>query len=172
MLTASEPALLAIIPDRRRAAGHLVAIREALMQALRAQVLNEPVLSTSRAVTEYLFAALAHARVEQIRVLYLDAGNRLIADELIAQGTVREAVVPSHAILRRAISFAASAIILAHNHPSGDLKPSDADILATNRMARMARNLDIRLHDHLIVARTGVVSLRALGLMEGVPGGE
>jgi DNA repair protein RadC len=172
VLMATESALLAVIPDRALAAAHLTAIREGLMQALRAQVLAEPVLSTSRAVTEYLFAAIAHAPVEQIRVLYLDAGNRLIGDELIAQGSVRQAVVPAHAILRRAVTLGASAIILAHNHPSGDLNPSEADILATNRMARMARNLDIRLHDHLIVARTGVASLRALGLLEGMPGGE
>lgn len=169
---ATEEALLGVIPDRACAAAHLSAIREGVMHALRAQLLEEPVLSTSQAVTEYLFAAIAHCHVEQLRVLYLDAGNRLLADELISQGSVREAIVPAHAILRQAVTLGASAIILAHNHPSGNLRPSEADISSTNRMARMARNLDIRLHDHLIVARTGVASLRALGLLEGMPGAE
>jgi len=142
------------------------------MHALRAQVLREPVLSTSRAVTEYLFATMGYLPVEQIRVLYLDAANRLIADELVSHGSAREAVVPAREILRRAIAHNATALILAHNHPSGQLEPSAADIAATNRMARLGRDLGIGFHDHLLVARTGVVSFRGLGLIEGVPGGD
>ena len=172
VLTATDAALVATLPDRPQAVRHLRAIRDGLMHALRVQVLREPVLSTSRAVTEYLFATMGYLAIEQIRVLYLDAANRLIADEMVSHGSAREATGPAREILRRAIAHNATALILAHNHPSGQLTPSAADIAATNRMARLGRDLGIGLHDHLLVARTGVVSLRALGLIEGTPGGD
>jgi DNA repair protein RadC len=172
VLSASDVALDATVPERPEAVSHLGAIREGLMHALRAQILSEPVLSTSRAVTDYLFATMAHLRTEQVHVLFLDPANRLVADEPLSHGSTRDAVMPAHEILRRAVALSATALILAHNHPSGELRPSAADLAATNRLARMAASLDIRLHDHLIVARTGVLSFRALGLIEGAPGAD
>ena len=166
MLTASGAALSSALPDRREAVEHLGAIREGMVEALRVQVLDAPVLSTAKAVTDYLFALMAHLRVEQIRVLFLDAANRLIADEAVSHGSVREAAMPIRDILGRAIVHDATALIVVHNHPSGQLRPSQDDIAATHRVARASRELGIQLHDHLIIGRTGVVSFRELGLLD------
>ena len=139
---------------------HEVALRTALEQVVR-----RPVISSWASLLAYVKTALAHETREQFRVLFLDKKNQLIADETMNQGTVDHAPVYPREVVRRALEFSASAVILVHNHPSGDPTPSQADIDMTRQIAEAARHLRITVHDHLVVGRDGVASFKALGLM-------
>jgi DNA repair protein RadC len=108
---------------------------------------------------------LANEAREQFRVLFLDKKNQLICDEQLGQGTVDHAPVYPREVMRRALELSASSIILVHNHPSGDPKPSSADIDMTKQIIESGRSLTISVHDHLVVGRDGVASFKALGLM-------
>lgn len=143
----------------------LATLRSAMLHALRREALQSPVLGDADAVAAYLFAAMAHEPVEQLRVLYLNARNRLLLDETAIEGSVNVAPIYPREILRRSLEVGATALILAHNHPSGDPKPSREDIRLTRLVATAGEALDIRLHDHLIVARSGWISLRAGGYL-------
>jgi DNA repair protein RadC len=123
------------------------------------------VLSSADAVGDYLFAALGHQRRECVRVLFLNARNRLLRDESFGEGTPLGALLQPREILSRGLELGATALILAHNHPSGDPSPSRADVAATSRLAAAAALLDMRLHDHVIVAARGTTSFRLLGLL-------
>jgi len=102
---------------------------------------------------------------EQFRVLFLDRKNRLIADEILGQGTVDRAPVYPREVLKRALELGSTAIILAHNHPSGDPTPSGSDIEMTNNIITAAKAINISVHDHLIIGRNDTASFKALGLM-------
>ena len=143
----------------------LATLRSAMLHALRREALHGPVLGDSRAVMDYLFAAMAHEPVEQLRILYLNSRNRLLLDETVIEGSVNITPVYPREILRRSLEAGATALILAHNHPSGDPRPSREDIRLTRLVARAVETLDIRLHDHVIVARSGWISLRAAGYL-------
>ena len=143
----------------------LLAIRVAMLHSLRTQLGQTPILSTSEALTNYLFASMAYNAVEHLRVLFLNSTNRLLRDELMAKGTVNQAPLYPREILKRALELGATALIVVHNHPSGDPSPCQADVKATAHLVAAARTLDIAVHDHLIVARTGWRSLRAEGLI-------
>jgi DNA repair protein RadC len=108
---------------------------------------------------------MAHCEREAFRVLFLDKKNQLIADEVMNQGTVDHAPVYPREVMRRALELAASAVILVHNHPSGDQTPSSADIEMTRKIIDAARTLGIAVHDHVIVGRAEVASFKALGLI-------
>jgi DNA repair protein RadC len=136
-----------------------------MLHALRREALRGPVLGDSDAVTAYLFAAMAHEPVEQLRVLYLNTRNRLLLDETVIEGSINIAPIYPREIVRRSLEVGATALILAHNHPSGDPKPSREDIRVTRRIAAAGEALEIRLHDHVIVARSGWISLRAAGYL-------
>ena len=136
-----------------------------MLHALRREALQGPVLGDSKAVMDYLFAVMAHEPLEQLRVLYLDSRNRLLLDETAITGSVNIAPVYPREIVRRSLEVGATALILAHNHPSGDTKPSSEDIRVTRLVAKAGEALDIRLHDHVIVARSGWISLRAAGCL-------
>lgn len=140
-------------------------VREVMLHVLREEALKAPILGTSEALIDYLFADMAHLPAERLRVLFLNAKNRLLRDELVCEGSVNEAPIYPREIMRRALEVGATALILAHNHPSGDAQPSEGDIAATRRVAEAARALDIRIHDHVILARSGWSSLRTLGLI-------
>jgi DNA repair protein RadC len=114
---------------------------------------------------DYLSADMAHLPAERLRVLFLNAKNHLLRDEMVSEGSVNETPIYPREIMRRALEVGATALILAHNHPSGDAQPSEGDIKATRRVADAARALDIRIHDHVILARSGWSSFRALGLI-------
>ena len=131
----------------------------------REEACQRPVLSSWSALVAYLRAALAHAPREQFRTLYLDKRNILIRAEWRADGTVDHAPVYPREVVRRALELSASALILVHNHPSGDPTPSRADIDMTRKIIDAARVFGIEVHDHVIVGREGTKSLRALGLM-------
>jgi DNA repair protein RadC len=108
---------------------------------------------------------MAHLATERLRVLFLNSGNRLLHDDTIAEGSVSETPVYPREIMRRALDVGATALILVHNHPSGDPTPSQGDIEATRQIAEAGRTFDICIHDHVIVARSGWSSFRALGLL-------
>jgi DNA repair protein RadC len=144
---------------------HLVHIRAAMLHALREQVLLGPTIGSTAQLAEYLRFDMAHHALEQVRVLFLASGNRLIADEVIAPGSVDSAPLLTRPILVRALDIGAAGLIIIHNHPGGDPKPSQADILATRELVYACKPLDIAVHDHLIVAKAGWTSLRLEGLI-------
>jgi len=131
----------------------------------REQVVRRTVITSWSQLLAYVKMALAHEAREQFRVLFLDKKNQLIADEVQNHGTVDHAPVYPREVMRRALELSASAIILVHNHPSGDPTPSSADVDMTRQVVEAGRALRIAIHDHLVVARDGVASFKALGLM-------
>ena len=163
VLHAGAEAISDTLPDEPAVAEQLGLVCATLQQALRGQVDARPLLSEEKALVDYLTFSMAHARQEQLRVLFLDARNRLLRDEVMAEGCIRAAAVHPREIVRRAMELSATAMILVHNHPSGDPTPSAGDVEATRRVAAAAALMDIRLHDHLVIARTGWVSLKRLG---------
>jgi DNA repair protein RadC len=141
-------------------------IVEAAAQRLsRARIMNRPVLSGWDALLDYCHTTMAHREVEQFRVLYLDRKNVLIADEEQGRGTVDHVPVYPREIIRRALELNASAVILVHNHPSGDPTPSDSDITMTARVAQAADSMGITVHDHLIIGKSRELSFRSEGLL-------
>lgn len=148
------------------AADHIVLMREAMLHMLKAEAYAQPLLPSSSAVVDYLTAALAHEPVEQIRILFLNAKNRLIRDEVMWRGCVDTAPIYPREVMRRALDLGAVSLILVHNHPSGDPQPSLADIGMTKDLRRSGEALGVVLLDHLIIARSGHVSFKARGLME------
>jgi DNA repair protein RadC len=116
-------------------------------------------------VLDYCRGAMAYRETEEFRVLFLDKKNGLIADEVLGQGTVDHTPVYPREVIRRALELNASAMILVHNHPSGDPTPSTADVTMTENIAALAKPLGVRLHDHLIVGRNGHASMRAMKLI-------
>jgi DNA repair protein RadC len=139
-------------------------LQETALRLSRADVGKRPVMSSWSQLLDYVKLALAHEPREQFRVLFLDKRNQLIADEVMGHGTVDHAPVYPREVVRRALELAASAIILVHNHPSGDPSPSRADIDMTREVVDAARALRLQVHDHLVVGRGGVASFKALGL--------
>lgn len=140
-------------------------LHEATLRIGRAEVRKRPVISSWSALLAYAKTALANAPREQFRVFFLDKKNQLIADEVMNEGTVDHAPVYPREVARRALELAASAVILVHNHPSGDPTPSAADIDMTRQVVDAGRALRIAVHDHLVVGREGVASFKALGLI-------
>ena len=161
---ADEAALLRAGLDRGGVA-ELVRIRAMALAMTRAQACDRPVLSSWTALTAYLRAALAHAPREQFRALFLDKRNVLLRDEFVAHGTVDHAPVYPREVIRRALELSASALILVHNHPSGDPTPSRPDIEMTRKIVDAAGVFGLEVHDHLIVGRGGTASFKSLGLM-------
>jgi DNA repair protein RadC len=131
----------------------------------RGQVKSRPVLSSWSSVLDYCRTAMAFADKEQFRVLFLDKRNRLITDELQQEGTVDHTPVYPREVVKRALELSATAIILVHNHPSGDPTPSQADIQMTHEIVNVARPLGIAVHDHIIVGKDGHASMKGLKLI-------
>jgi DNA repair protein RadC len=141
-------------------------IVEAAAQRLaRGQVMGRPAWSSWTALLDYCMAAMARGATEEFRVLFLDRKNVLVADEVQSRGTVDHTPVYPREIIKRALEHGASAIILVHNHPSGDPTPSKADIQMTREIATAAKALEIAVHDHLVIGRNGHASFKALGLL-------
>ena len=139
---------------------------EASAQRLaRGRVMQRPVISSWDAIVDYCHTTMAHRETEQFRVLYLDRKNVLVADEEQAQGTVDHVPVYPREVVKRALELNASALILVHNHPSGDPSPSEADIAMTQQVQAAAEALGLVLHDHLIVGKSRELSFRAEGLL-------
>ena len=135
------------------------------LRLLEARVEGRPLLSSWDALGDYLHAAMAHLRVEEVRILFLNAKNLLIANEALWQGSVDEASVHVREVIARAIALGATALIIVHNHPSGDPSPSQQDIRLTRDLVEAGRHMKVTVHDHVIVGANGRTSLRALGLI-------
>jgi DNA repair protein RadC len=139
-------------------------VQEAALRMARQDSREGPVLSSWDKVLNYLRIALAEEKVERFHLLFLDRKNRLIADEEQQRGTVDHTPVYPREVVKRALELGASALILVHNHPSGDPTPSKADIAITREIAEAAAKLGIEVHDHIIIGRKGHNSLKSLGL--------
>ena len=131
----------------------------------RAKIMQRPIISSWDSVLDYCHTVMAHRDIEQFRVLFLDRKNVLIADEQQGEGTVDHVPVYPREVVKRALELNASAIILVHNHPSGDPTPSEEDITMTNHIEHAAGALGISLHDHLIIGRSREISFKSQGLI-------
>ncbi len=140
-------------------------LRAAATKLGQESLLGRPVLSSWTALLDYCRSAMQFEGKEQFRVLFLDRKNRLIADEILGHGTVNRAPVYPREIIKRALALEATAIILAHNHPSGDPTPSHADIKMTEAIIEATKSVEITVHDHLIIGRENIASFKTLGLM-------
>jgi DNA repair protein RadC len=129
------------------------------------ELLDRPIFSSWDKVLDYCHASMAREKIEQFRLLFLDSRNALIADEVQQTGTVNHTPVYPREVVRRALELRASAVIMVHNHPSGDPTPSKDDIAMTREVKEAADKLGIVLHDHIIVGRRGHASFKALGLI-------
>jgi DNA repair protein RadC len=148
-----------------RVVQQLRAVRQASVHSRRMALDHRPVIGNERAVLEYLLDVQGSEIVEAVRVLFLDARNHLIRDEIATRGSVHEAPIYVREIIARALELGATGIILAHNHPSGDAEPSLTDEEMTASLATAAETMGIILHDHLIVARADHFSFRSAGLL-------
>lgn len=137
----------------------------AALRLLRADVMGRPVLSNWAALTDYLNACLARERIEHCRVLFVDTRNRLIADEAQGRGTINHTPIYPREIIRRAIELNAAAVLLVHNHPSGDPTPSREDVAMTQEVKLALAAAGIVLHDHIVVGNGKWVSFRQTGLL-------
>jgi DNA repair protein RadC len=140
-------------------------VEAAAQRMMRARVMNRAVLTSWDALLDYCHTAMAHRETEQFRILFLDRKNVLIADEEQAKGTVDHVPVYPREVVKRGLELNASALILVHNHPSGDPTPSDADISMTHQIKEAAQVLGITLHDHLIIGKSRELSFRAAGYL-------
>lgn len=140
-------------------------VEASAQRMMRARVMNRAVLASWDALLDYCHTAMAHRETEQFRILFLDRKNVLIADEEQARGTVDHVPVYPREVVKRALELNASALILVHNHPSGDPTPSEADIVMTGQIQDAAQVLGITLHDHLIIGKERELSFRAAGYL-------
>lgn len=165
VLNADAKALQSVKGVGETSAAALKIVSLAARRMARVEVQQKPVLGSWQALLDYLTIDMAHLTVERVRVLYLNTQNRLVLDEHVGDGSIDEAAIHPREIIRQALDIGASALILVHNHPSGNPEPSRADIQITNRIAEAGRLLGIVVHDHIIIGREGHTSLKAKGLI-------
>ncbi len=162
---AAEPVQLREFDIDQRTLVLFKASREAGRRLAERKVKDMPVLTNWQQLIDYCHAALAHEKTEQFRILFLDRKNVLIADEVQQRGTIDHTPVYPREVVKRALALNAAALILVHNHPSGDPKPSRDDIEMTREIRKAAEALGIAIHDHLVIGRKGHASFRSLGLL-------
>ncbi|WP_298499144.1 DNA repair protein RadC [uncultured Maritimibacter sp.] len=165
VLSAPAARLLEISGVGETVVQELKIVEAAAHRLSRARVMHRPLISSWDALLDYCRTTMAHRETEQFRVLYLDRKNVLIGDEEQARGTVNHVPVYPREVVKRALELNASALILVHNHPSGDPTPSQEDITMTARIRDAAEAMDIALHDHLIIGREREVSFRSDGFL-------
>lgn len=165
VLSADPDQLMKVKGIKENAVAALKTVQVAAIHMLRDDVMDQPVLSSWDRLLDYCHASMAYRETEQFRILFLDRKNRLIADELQQKGTVDHTPVYPREVVKRALELHSSAVILVHNHPSGDPQPSRADIDMTQRIKEAMLPLGLVLHDHLVIGRSGYCSFRADGLL-------
>ena len=143
----------------------LKAVQAAALKLIIAPLSKRPVLASWQHLLDYYRASMAYLKVEQLRLIYLDRQNKLIADEVLQQGTVDHTPVYPREVVKRALDLGAAAIIMVHNHPGGDSRPSEADIAMTGQVVAAVSAIGIQLHDHVIIGRNGHSSFKSLGLL-------
>jgi DNA repair protein RadC len=165
-LMAADAATIARVGGVSESAAAALKIAQATAnRLLEVRIRDRPVLGSWQALMDYLRLDMAHAPIERVRVLFLNSRNVLIANEKMWEGSVDESAVYIREILRRAVDLHATAIIVVHNHPSGDPSPSQQDIHLTRDLAEAGRHLKVTLHDHIIIGANGHASLRSMGLI-------
>ncbi len=165
VLAAGEEQLTRYTRINERTAAHFKAVREAARRLLRAEIADRPVISSWTKLIDYCRASMADEQTERFRILYLNRKNMLIADEIQQRGTVDHTPVYPREVIKRALELGATALILVHNHPSGDPTPSRADIDMTHEVRDAADKLGIAIYDHVIVGKGTANSFKALGLL-------
>ncbi|BBF70489.1 RadC family protein [Sphingomonas bisphenolicum] len=140
-------------------------VQASALRMLRNDVAARPVLASWQALLDYLRADMAHLRVERVRVLHLNSRNMLIRDDHMGDGSIDQAAIYVREVIKRAMELGSAALILVHNHPSGDPSPSRQDIDITRQIVEAGKRLGISVHDHIIMAASGHASLRAQGLL-------
>lgn len=165
VFSADAEALLRVTGMGERSVAAVKIVQAAALRLLRVQASAQPVLASWQALIDYLHADMAHRTNERVRVLHLNTRNMLIRDEAMSEGSIDEAALYVREVIRRAIDLGSAAIILVHNHPSGDPAPSRADIEVTRKVAETGKRLGIAVHDHIIIGANGHASLRAMGLL-------
>lgn len=165
VIAAPRARLLEIQGVGESVANHLKIVEAAAQRLGKTAVMGRAALSSWSALLDYCTAAMARSDREEFRVLFLDRKNVLIADEVQNRGTVDHAPVYPREIVKRALELSASAMILVHNHPSGDSTPSKADIAMTREIITAAKALGLAVHDHLVIGRAGHSSFKSLGLL-------
>lgn len=165
VVTASVDRLSEVKGISAKTANDLKLIQAAATKLGQETVMNRPILSSWTALLNYCRSAMQFEGKEQFRVLFLDRKNRLIADEVLGQGTVDRAPVYPREVIKRALELNSTAIILAHNHPSGDPTPSQSDLVMTENIVTAAKSIGLTVHDHLIIGRDNIASFKTLGLM-------
>jgi DNA repair protein RadC len=161
----SAPSLLIKLGVTPKGIDILATVAQSLERALRRELTYGNILAGWQALYDYLHVSLGHSRREHVRVLFLNSRNALIAEEEMGVGTVNQASLYVREVIHRALDVGATALILVHNHPSGDPKPSRDDMQLTNHIRDAARVLGLHLHDHLVVSECGIQSFRKLGLL-------
>jgi DNA repair protein RadC len=165
VLTAPPEALARVPGMGETSVAALKIVPEAAARLAREEAMTGDVISSWDKLLAYCRLAMAHEPVEQFRLLFLDKRNRIIADEVQQKGTIDHTPVYVREVMKRALELGAAALILVHNHPSGEAEPSAADIAMTEELVGAATKLGIVIHDHLVIGRAGHASFRSLGLL-------
>lgn len=167
VLSAESEALFEIPGLGTHSVAAIKLVQASAVRLARVELAEAPILNNWDKLIGYLTMAMAHEPVEQFRLLYLDNRNRLIADEIASRGTVNHTQVYVREVVRRALETKATALILVHNHPSGDPSPSRDDVEMTREIQSAIALLDITLHDHVIIGKAGWLSFRREGFLRG-----
>jgi DNA repair protein RadC len=165
VLSARPEELMRVDRVGESAAAAMAIARTVADRLLRTRAAAKPVLSGWQALLDYLQADMAYIGIERVRVLHLNTKNMLIRDETISEGSIDQSAVHVREVVKRAMELGSAAIILVHNHPSGDPSPSRQDIALTKQIVDAGRPLGLAVHDHVIIGAKGHASLRALGLI-------
>ena len=165
VIAASPERLMEVEGVKEGVAAALKIVEASALRLAKTRVIGRPALSSWEALLDYCSAAMGRAQTEEFRILFLDRKNVLVADEVHQRGTVDHTPVYPREVVKRALELGASALILVHNHPSGDPTPSRADIAMTREIAIAAKALKIEVHDHLVIGRGKHASFKALGLL-------
>ena len=165
VLSAPPEELLKFKGITERVVHEFLTIRAAALRLGQSKILKGDLLANWNDLVVYCRTKMAENKIEEFHVLFLDKQNRIIADEIMGRGTVDHTPVYTREVMKRALALNATAVIIAHNHPSGDSSPSQADIDMTYKLRDLARQFNIALHDHLIVARGEVLSFKSQGIL-------
>jgi DNA repair protein RadC len=165
LLNADAESLRRVPGMGETSAAALKIVESAMLRVLKGEVQDRPILGNWQGLLDYLRADMAHQLNERVRVLHLDSRNHLIRDEMVSEGSIDQSAIYVREVVRRALDLGSAAIILVHNHPSGDISPSRADIAVTRDIADACKRLSIALHDHIIIGRSGHLSMKSQGLI-------
>ncbi|QTD56006.1 RadC family protein [Parasphingorhabdus cellanae] len=165
LLTADGQSIQKVPGMGETSAAAIKIVQAAALRLISEPIREQPILTSWQALLDYLRADMAHLVHERVRVLHLNSKNRLIRDELVSEGSIDQAAIYTREVIKRALELGSAAIILVHNHPSGDSAPSRQDIAITKDICDAGRKLGIAVHDHIIIGKDGHTSFRSKGLI-------